>query len=327
MPQYVHFDGLIYQVLLKFAQFINPLIEKSEKRVIKAFDDKPYRIDPVFLIGAPRTGSTLIYQGITNSMNVIYIDNLMDILHRNMFYGAKLSNYLFGSKPHNCFKSRFGNTFRYGLHAPSESGRFWYRWIHRGQHFVDKNELEQKSIDAMRSVIEAIEKKYNKTFIFKNLANGLRLRLIHQVFPNAKFIDIKRNPLDTAFSLLNARKQLNIPPDMWWGIIPPNHPELENLEELEKVVKQIYYIERQIKRDKELFPEDNFLTVHYEDFCRNTFVEMQRIKNFVDPHLTIHEALLPDIQSPDKKTKHRDYTIQKKLENIIAELNWESYEL
>ena len=127
MPQFIHFDGLIYQVLLKFAQIVHPMIEGSEKRAIAKYTNQSQPMQPIFLIGAPRTGSTLVYQGITNSLDVKYIDNLMDILHRNLFYGAKVSNFLFDSKPHNCFKSRFGNTFKYGLHAPSESGRFWYQ--------------------------------------------------------------------------------------------------------------------------------------------------------------------------------------------------------
>ena len=94
----------------------------SEPDLEKAF--------PVFIIGAPRTGSTFLYQSITNSLDVAYIDNLVELFYDSFCAGFFISKALYGNKPHNNFVSYHGNTRRLGgLHAPSECGAFWYRWL------------------------------------------------------------------------------------------------------------------------------------------------------------------------------------------------------
>src|SRR6056297_1278708 len=98
-----------------------PVIHFFERDKIKSYGSQPLKHQPVFIIGAPRTGSTILYQALTNLYDVLYIDNLVCRFHRNLFLGFRVSNRIYGAKPHNSFSSYHGRTR--GGHSPSECGQ------------------------------------------------------------------------------------------------------------------------------------------------------------------------------------------------------------
>ena len=178
--------------LIRVSKLFPKLIGLWEKRMINKYGKQPLKHQPVFIIGAPRTGSTILYQVITNSFDVLYIDNLTCNFQNNLFYGFWLSKKLTKHKPHNNFESYHGNTQNYGYRAPSECGGYWYRWLPESHHFIDYDEINVKMIEEIKREITAVTNYFNKPIIFKNLNAGQRLRLLTQCFPNAKYIFIKR---------------------------------------------------------------------------------------------------------------------------------------
>jgi hypothetical protein len=317
-----------YSLLKKIGRLINPLLRPIEKHFLKEVDLSNIKTtySPVFIVGAPRTGSTFLYQSITNSLRVFYIDNLMDVLYRNLLVGANLSNKLFKNKPHNCFKSFYGNTFKYGMHAPSECGDFWYQWLPRRQYFAERNTLKEPEKKNLRDTVYSVINKYDKPFVFKNLSNSLRLGLLSEVFPNAKVIFVKRDPLFTSLSILRARRKFNIKNNELWSIKPSDYNILETMGEYEMIVNQVYSIEKQIFKDKALFSDENFMNIHFESFCRDPETEMKRIKNFIHPDVSIDYSLIPDPIVPDNHSNHQEESAIKELTSIIQRFNWDTYE-
>lgn len=193
----------------------------SEPDLEKAF--------PVFIIGAPRTGSTFLYQSITNSLDVAYIDNLVELFYDSFCAGFFISKALYGNKPHNNFVSYHGNTRRLGgLHAPSECGAFWYRWLPLDDHYVRSQDIDGASKKEIRTNIKCALAIVKRPIIFKNLNAGQRLDLLNNVFPESRFIFIKRDPLATAQSIYNAKQRVNYRPDQWWSIKPKTGVSLKN---------------------------------------------------------------------------------------------------
>ncbi|MDZ7795657.1 MAG: sulfotransferase [Candidatus Marinimicrobia bacterium] len=233
--------------------------------MIDKYGKQPLKHQPVFIIGAPRTGSTILYQVITNIFDVLYIDNLTCIFEKNIFYGFWLSKKLTKHKAHNNFKSYHGNTINYGLRAPSECGGYWYRWLPKDHHFIDYDEINGKIIEEIKQEITVIINYFDKPIVFKNLNAGQRLRLLTQCFPDAKFIFIKRTPLFTAQSIYKSRLKLNIPQNQVWGILPKNFKTLEKLDIFQLITRQIYLLEKQVRIDQELVKTGNFLTLNYEE--------------------------------------------------------------
>jgi len=220
---------------------------------------------PTFIIGAPRTGSTILYQALTNTYNVCYIDNLTCKWHRNLLFGMWLSDKTFSDRPHNNFLAQNGDTGRYGNHAPSECGNFWYRWLPKDRHFIDYHEVKAGMVKKIRKEVDAVMHYFGKPMLFKNLNAGQRLRLLVKVFPWSKFIFIRRDPRLVVRSILNSRKKAMIRPGQWWSIMPPNYKELIALPPLEMAAAQVYYLEKQIKTDLALFPSKNIREIHHRD--------------------------------------------------------------
>jgi len=208
-------------------------------------------------------------------------DNLSDVFNKNPYFGFWLSHKVFKGKTHHCFSSSYGNTLEGGLHAPSEYGQFWYRWLPKNAHYANGTELSENDVVEMRHNFYALVNRYNKPLIIKNLAIGQRLKAISRIVPNAKFIYIKRDPAFAVQSLFTARKVLGIRDDEWWGIKPRNHEKLLKLDLVERAVKQVFFIEKQIEEDRRLFPQNDFLTIQYEDLCSNCEEVLDKIYDFL----------------------------------------------
>lgn len=241
-----------------------PVIWQLERRLF--YLSPRERNQPIFIIGAPRTGSTILYQALTNAYQFAYIDNTACTWHRNLRFGLWLSQKKWGDTPHNNFKADHGNTRKFGGHAPSECGQFWYRWLAGHKHFIDHDEVTERMIQEVREEVLGASGYLKRPLLFKNLNAGQRLRLINRAFPDAKIVFVRRDPRFVTRSILKARKKVGTPANRWWSIMPPNVNDLLQLPEPEMCSAQVYYLERQIEEDLKLFSADNVRVVHYQEF-------------------------------------------------------------
>jgi len=244
------------------AKLINRLLKLTKYKEISGSES----IQPIFIIGAPRTGSTIVYQALTNACQFAYIDNTAYTWHQSLRFGLWLSNRRYGDNPHNNFKAEHGSTRRFGGHAPSECGQFWYRWLPKDRHFVDHDEVEPKMVSELRGEVLGASEHLQRPILFKNLNAGQRLRLIHKAFPGAKIIFVRRDPRFVIRSIIKARQKVGAVEGQWWSIMPPNVAELLSLPEGEMCAAQVYYLERQIEEDLALFPKECVRVIHYQDF-------------------------------------------------------------
>ena len=135
---------------------------------------------PIFIIGAPRSGSTLLYQVLVEAFDVGYLSNL----HCKFYGGPSLiERWIFPrlSRPTPDYASEHGRTR--GRIAPSECGEYWYRFFPRQPQAVSS--LPEAQQQALRTAVSRLLAAADRPFIFKNLMNSLRLQPlaqgIHQV--------------------------------------------------------------------------------------------------------------------------------------------------
>ncbi|MEY8200574.1 MAG: sulfotransferase [Colwellia sp.] len=315
----VYFNKLTRLALTCFS----PIIALWEKLKAADYANKPLMHQPVFIIGAPRTGSTILYQGLTNYIDVLYIDNLTSRLYKNFFFGIWLSRKVYKGRAHNNYKAEYGSTVRYGGSAPSECGEFWYRWMPHGKHFLRAEDLAKKDLTQIRKEITGIINYHNKPIVFKNMNAGLRMQVLSKIFPDAKFIWIKRNPLYVSQSLLEVRKKINGNFDDWWSLMPKNYTALKEMDSTDQVVGQIYSIEKQINEDCQLFPNENTLILDYEEL-RNYGAILKKLHKFVGAGVGLKKNFIaPKIVIEEKNIFKR--IVISKLKNRIEELDWHDY--
>jgi hypothetical protein len=101
--------------------------------------------------------------------------------------------------------------------------------------------------------------------VFKNLNAGQRLRFINKAFPDSKIIFLRRDPRFVIRSILKARDRLGVDVNSWWSVMPPNVEELMDLSESARCAAQVYFLEKQISDDLNLFPQNNIKVIHYKN--------------------------------------------------------------
>ncbi|HEY0158855.1 MAG TPA: sulfotransferase [Thermoanaerobaculia bacterium] len=223
-------------------------------------------IHAAFIIGAPRTGSTVLYQALTNDFRAAYIDNLAAELYGSLPLGMYVSRRKYGDVPHGSFHSVHGSTAGDGGHAPNECGEFWYRWLPRQDHFVEAEALGAGQVRHLRRELARAERVAGAPLVFKNLNAGQRLRVLARACPEARVIWCRRERAYTVQSILAARRRLGWPDDRLWSIRPKEWRALEGLPVVEQVCRQVVALENQIEQDLRLFPAGQVRVIHYEDW-------------------------------------------------------------
>lgn len=256
------------------ARLGSPLAAALQRGALRHYGDAPLKHQPIFIIGAPRTGSTIFYQAVTNYLDVSYIDNLACRWCRSLYFGMWLSRKLYGAKPHGNFRSTHGDTTSFGAHAPSECGAFWYRWLPRDRHFVDADDVPLEAIEEIRREITAVTNRWDRPVVFKNMNAGQRLRLLKRCFPNAKFIYLRRDHRQIIASMMEVRARTGTPKGELWSIRPRNHVEIASLPEAEMVAEQIRAIERQIDDDLQLFEPADVMQIRFNQFSAELIAEV-----------------------------------------------------
>ena len=308
---------LAYRVVSVISRVLTPI----EVFCVKRYKGE-IKYPPIFMIGAPRTGSTILYEYITHYLDVVYINNLMCIFHRILYLGYVISRVVLRNKQHGCFDSENGSTS--GLNSPSECGEFWYRWVPTDRHFVDFNELDNLQIAQIHDIVRSVVNASNKPIVFKNMNCGQRLRIIKDIFPNALFIYCKRDPLYTAQSLIEVREKVYKSRTKWWSIMPREYDELIKLDYPEQVVKQIYYIQKQIEEDLCLFARRQSIEVWYESFCESPKLTIERIRDFMLQNGIEATYRSEVIQRRANLSQQRriDKATYDRLNEIINSLDW-----
>ncbi|MDA6067156.1 sulfotransferase [Idiomarina abyssalis] len=292
---------LIKTAVCRLKAFILKITAPALKRWEEIYFKSLEAPSPVFIIGAPRTGSTILYQALTNAYQLAYIDNLACAWHRNLRFGMLFSKKKYRNKPHNNFIAKHGNTREFGGHAPSECGQFWYRWLPRDRHFVDYNDITDKMVDDIRGEVLGASAYLKQPLLFKNLNVGQRLRLIHKCFPNARIIFVRRDPRFVVRSILKAREVAGVEPHQWWSIIPKNVDKLLDLSEAEMCAAQVYYLEKQIEADIKLFPACNVRSIHYQELSEHLLADLANWLGVESrPQGSIPQFKQDDIKNLDK---------------------------
>lgn len=254
---------------------LNLLLHYLETRAKDTTISMPYT--PVFILGAPRSGSTLLYQILLKAFRFAYFSNL----HSTFWGGVSVVEHLAHASErdrHETYTSAYGDTS--GLFAPSECPHFWYRFFRQDPPHVSLDEVAPKDMQGLRRVLASLMSKAGRPLLIKNLYCCLRLGPIIHYIPEAVFIIIERDIIDNAHSILEARKKRFGNYDSWFSVKPPGYKKLSAFPPHQQVVEQIRAIHRGINDELKNFPDNRIIRIDYESLCTNPEETIDQIKKF-----------------------------------------------
>ncbi len=315
-----------YFILRRIFKYTLPLFSPFQTRVIECYAGKPEAAQPVFILGVPRAGTTLLYQLISNCFDVLYPDNLVFLCRENPFAGFWLSRKIYRDQPHNCFSSSRGKTMDCGLHAPNQHPFFWQKHFSRlALHDEQPDLLDQQEKQEIYRMVFSVINKYQKHLILKGAAVANNLPTFQDIFPDARLIFYSRNPLYTAQSLLAETRKMNWDFESAWmaRIKPYNSREIcESNSIHEKIVLFVYGLSKEIAGFRRGLDQAHYLTVSYEEICAGVLSSLNKIGKFLGQEPEIRKnAIIPELENSNKQ-KLDDHEFGR-LKEEVGKLDWQ----
>ncbi len=242
---------------------------------------------PLFIVGLPRAGTTLIAQTICHCLKVSYLPELANFVPFAPAFASWASR---KSQPQyrSTFSSHYGTSP--GLASPAE-GVTWNLWFEKDRFYEHPEELPEPSRRALSGMVGRIERIGQGPFVNKNLRNNNRVRLLAELFPDAMFLIVLRRPIDVATSLLIGRRDLAGGVGSWFSIKPRDYESFRNAEPVVQIARQVGGLVRDLADDIAVVGASRFSIVSYEDFCREPRGFLDDLSRFLGPAAQVFERI------------------------------------
>ncbi len=244
-------------------------------------------VPPILLIGyAPRSGSTLLSQLLARSGCWNYVSNFQARFWLAPYHGALLERSI---APRDI--SDIPLNSNYGLtpssSSPSEFSYFWEHWLNLSSadrphqpHALDHDQWQAVDHAALRRQFTLLGSLGTAPWFFKKDWLLLNAQQLLTEFPTAKFLHIRRNVLDVACSIWQARCTVLGSPDNWWAARPERIEELAKLSWPDQIAGQIAELRFAASQLEDRFP-GRVLTVDYETLTLNVHRTIRQVNDFI----------------------------------------------
>ena len=253
-----------------FLEKLNAALDRSEELAPRERETAA-QLPILYVVGLPRSGTTLLCQVMARYLRVGYVDNIIARFWRRPSVGIRLSKLLLGEDARLgiSFKSQHGKTAEPA--GPHEFGYFWRTWFNvdaSKTHHLTSDELAQVDRDGLRTALRA---EFLSTFempvVFKGVLCGFHAALLSELHPASLFVHIKRDPLANAVSILSARKARYGTYDAWWSLKPSTYPFVPKpADPVEEVLRQMKDVDAEIAAELAK-PRVQSIAVNYRDIC------------------------------------------------------------
>ena len=260
-------------LLEELAQYLEPIESEIEKRFTKP------TFPPLFLVGNPRSGTSLFMQFLSATNAFAVPTNLLSRFYYAPYLGAKIQELT--TNPKYDYKNQLGtedykitfNSVLGGTHgklSPSEILHFWRLFLPRyDPQYLNENECGKIDVVGLRKGIAAIESVFEKPFAAKAFMLQYNLDWLIKAFPNCIIVYLKREPIFVMQSILKAREIHYGDRQKWWSVKPQEYEFLKEMDPYHQIAGQVYYTDKALEEQLTGLCESKKLEIKYEDFCLN----------------------------------------------------------
>lgn len=183
-----------------------------------------------------------------------------------------------------------------------------------GTDYLDFEGVSEEAVqnwkETLMEFLRRLQIKDSRRLVLKSPTHTGRVKVLAEMFPDAKFVHIVRDPYSVFPSTVRLWKALNDSQGFQW----PKHKGLE-----EYVFSSFERMMSSFERGKDAIPESQLCEVRYEDLARDPIGEVKRVYEELD--LGEFEGALPFIEEHVAGLKeYKTNTFQQLDESIAAEI-------
>lgn len=273
---------------------------------------------PIFILGHWRSGTTHLHNLLCQDPQMAYVTTYQSVFPDTLF--NKLGRFLFlGFSKILIPGKRKGDNVTLGASLPQEEEfalgdkipiSYYFFWLfpknmlsyynkYIGFKNIETSQLEKWKSNYKLLIYKAIKNTGKERFLSKNPPNTGRIRTLLEMFPEAKFIFIHRNPIEVFLSTLNFYKKM-LPPLQLQDI---SNEEIDNsiIEVYKKIMKDYFEQKKQI-------PVGNLVEVSFDHLEKDPAKVLENIYDTI--HLDGYKEAEPNFEKyinnlkNYKKNKH-----------------------
>jgi hypothetical protein len=315
---------LLYSLSLSFALSPLNILERTkyDKVINSTKIDKP----PIFIIGHFRSGTTYLHNLLTQDEQFAYPTTFQTITPALFLRFEKIVKPIVISslpekRPQDDIKVdadypqeeeyAIGNLSPFSYYNGwcfPKNMQFYFNYVHM-------QDVSEKTIDDWKKIYVYFLKKVTYSFngkqlVLKNPPNTSRIKLLLEMFPDAKFIHIYRNPYHVYLSM---RRMLMKEMTLQCIQKPKDIEEIERIMvEFYKTMYDKFFIE------KVLIPKGNFAEVRYEEFLKNPYEQIKKLYQELNlPGFEKSNDNFKKYINSQSKVKTHSYKIEDEIKNKI----------
>lgn len=249
---------------------------------------------PVFILGHYRSGTTLLHKLLAKDPNKAAIRNydllfpfhptwlrkILQPIFQKIIDRIGILQPAFNNIPYSLQDPNEDDI--YFIHFPSPLSAYWgYIFPKRALYFLHQAEVRQDIRERERwqqaflyHIKKLIRKKGNRQLILKSPPHTARIDLILELFPDAQFIYLHRDPVGTYYSM-----------EKLWKSTILKHYAVQSLEqpELEEVIFAHYrYLIGHYQAQKALIPNGQLVELTFEELNAQPMESLKRIFKVLD---------------------------------------------
>ena len=298
---------------------LNELLAPIETQLTATFETPQRPL--VFVIGAPRSGTTLMSQILAATEKFGGATNFMARFWKAPTLAMRMQEVLDLPSSHRSFRSVRGATD--GISEPHEFGYYWSSWFDLGQetHSLSREHLARVDLLGLKRSLASMEAAAQKPLMFKNNTwFTFQASWLAEQFPTSVFVACVRDPFFVAQSIYAQRLALG---DLgrWWSVRPSTYATLKGLSPLEQVAAQAVDITLEMQKALALVPGERLIRASYRKLCeepRRLAEEVLQACAAIDGNMTPSVENVPERFETTDRIR-LDPTDAEALQHLVAE--------
>jgi omega-hydroxy-beta-dihydromenaquinone-9 sulfotransferase len=284
----VHPSRWHFAVLFTLASVVNSFLglwQKIlfEKRVAQTVIADP----PIFIVGHWRTGTTLLHELLVLDDRHTGPSGFECVAPQHFLLTERIAPLL----GFLVSKHRAMDNMDLSLRHPQEDE---FIWCMQGQpspyltlafpnrptqheRYLDLEQLTSRELEAWKRIIyrfvQQVYFRHRKVVILKNPNHSFRIKVLLDIFPQAKFIHIVRDPYVVYPSSIHLLKSLS-------RVHSLQRPTFEGLDE--KVLSTYLHLHRKLDEGRELVDPSRFYELRYEDLIGDPEGQLRRLYDHLE---------------------------------------------